>query len=110
MRWLPYPLLSFALLALWLLLSQSLSAGHVILGVVLAVGGAWVLTALEPPNIRVRRPGAILELSFLVLADIVRSHIAVARIILNPRLAADPSGFGNIPLRSAERRVGKEGV
>ena len=98
MRWLPYPLLSFALLALWLLLGQSLSAGHVILGAGLAVGGAWVLTALEPPNIRVRRPGAILELSFLVLADIVRSNIAVARIILNPRRPDDTSGFVNVPL------------
>lgn len=98
MRWLPYPLLSFALLALWLLLGQSLSAGHVILGAGLAVGGAWVLTALEPPNIRVRRPGAILGLSFLVLADIVRSNIAVARIILNPRRPDDTSGFVNVPL------------
>ena len=34
---LPFPLLSLALLVLWLLLNQSVSAGHVILGSVIAV-------------------------------------------------------------------------
>lgn len=97
-RWLPYPLVSLALLVLWLLLNQSLGPGQFILGAALAVGGALALTALEPPNLRLRRPGAILELSFLVLADIVRSNIAVARIILGPRRPDETSGFMSIPL------------
>ncbi len=98
MRWLPFPLLSFALLAMWLLLNQSLAAGHLILGAVLAVGGALALTALEPPSFRLRRPGAILELSLVVLVDIVRSNVAVAWIILGPRSRHETSGFMNIPL------------
>lgn len=97
-RWLPYPLLSLALLALWLLLNQSLTPGQIILGVVLGIGGALALTALEPPKLRLRRPGAILELSFLVLVDIVRSNIAVAQIILGPRRKDVTSGFTRIPL------------
>ena len=36
-RWLPAPLLSAALLALWLLLNQSLAAGHVLLGTLAAL-------------------------------------------------------------------------
>src|SRR3546814_8776365 len=97
-RWLPYPLLSLALLVLWLLLNQSLTPGQIILGVVLGLGGALALTALEPPKLRLRRPGAILELLFLVLRDIVRSNIAVAKIILGPRRKDLFSGFMIIPL------------
>lgn len=97
-RWLPYPLLSLALLALWLLLSQSLSVGQVILGVALGIGSALALTALEPPKLRLRRPGAIVGLAFLVLVDIIRSNIAVARIILTPRHSSQTTGFMTIPL------------
>src|SRR3546814_7702389 len=97
-RWLPYPLLSLALLGLWLRLNQRLAPGQIILGVVLGIGGALALTALEPPKLRLRRPGAILELSFLVLFDIVRSNIAVAQIILGPRRKDVISKFMRIPL------------
>lgn len=98
MRWLPFPLLSLALLALWLLLNQSLSPGHVILGICLAIGGGLALTSLEPPRVSLRRPRAILVLSYLVLVDIIRSNIAVARIILGARPPHDGSGFVDIPL------------
>src|SRR3546814_20186647 len=97
-RWRPYPLLPLALLVLWLLLNQSLAPGQIMLGVVLGIGGALALTALEPPKLRLRRPGAILELSFLVLFDIVRSNIAVAQIILGPRRKDVISKFMRIPL------------
>ena len=44
MSWLlPYPLLSAALLALWLLLNQSLSPGHLVLGSILAVLASWAM-------------------------------------------------------------------
>src|SRR3546814_20243475 len=49
-------------------------------------------------DLRLRRPGAILELSFLVLFDIVRSNIAVAQIILGPRRKDVISKFMRIPL------------
>ncbi len=97
-RWLPYPQVSLALLILWLLLNQSLAPGQLILGTLLAFGGGWALTALEPPSLRLRRPRVIVELSFLVLADIVRSNLAVARIILDPRRSDVTSGFMDIPL------------
>src|SRR5690606_314221 len=90
--------LSLFLLVMWLLLNQTLAAGHIILGAGLAIGGGLALTALEPPRIRLRHPRAILTLLFLVLHDIVRSNIAVARIILGPRQSSEISGFLNIPL------------
>lgn len=97
-RWLPYPLLSLSLFAMWLLLNQTLAASHILLAIALAVGGGLTVIALEPPKARLRRPLAVAKLAFLVLDDIVRSNIAVARIILGSRLPGETSGFMNIPL------------
>lgn len=97
-RWLPFPLLSASLLAIWLLLAQSLSLGSVLLGGVLAILGAHAMAALQPPQARIRRPGVILRLALRVLVDIVRSNIAVARIILGFGRHGRSAGFVRIPL------------
>lgn len=98
-RFLPFPLLSVSLLILWLLLVQSVAPTHVILGSVLAVVGPWAMALLDPPKACLRRPGVILHLSFMVLADIIKSNIAVARIILGSQDRARTSSFVDIPLR-----------
>ena len=97
-RWLPFPLMSASLLVMWLLLNQTLSAGHLLLGCILALVGPLAMAALDLPAGRPRRPRAILRLALLVLADIIRSNIAVARIILDPGQRNRTSGFVNIPL------------
>ena len=97
-RLLPFPLVSAGLLVLWLLLNQTLSLGHILLGGAVALVGGWALAALEPPKARPRRLGAIFRLAALVLADIVRSNIAVARIILGLERRRWTSGFVEIPL------------
>ncbi|HEY8367969.1 MAG TPA: Na+/H+ antiporter subunit E [Thermodesulfobacteriota bacterium] len=96
-RWLPYPLASASLLATWLLLNQSLSPGHVVVGGVLALVGPRVLAALDLPKGMVRRAGAIVRLSLRVVFDILRSNIAVAWLVLGPRRRRR-SGFVTIPL------------
>lgn len=96
-RVVPFPWASAGVLVLWLLLNQSLSLGHILLGVVAALIGGWVLAMLEAPKARVRRVGAICRLLFFVLTDIVRSNIAVARIILGVQRRWT-SGFVEIPL------------
>ena len=97
-RLLPYPLATAGLFALWLLLSQAFSLGHVLVGGAIALIGGRALTALQPPKVRIRRLGAILRLSSLVIADIVRSNIAVARIVLGLARRERRSGFVNVPL------------
>ena len=92
-RWLPFPVLSAALLAVWLLLNQTLAAAHIHVGVIIALGGGLALARLQPSRGRVRAPAAIIELLFLVLADIVRSNIAVARIVLHPGTRKRVAGF-----------------
>ena len=97
-RLLPFPFVSAGLLILWLLLNQTLSLGHILLGGAAALVGGWALAALEPPKARLRRLGAIFRLAALVLADIVRSNFAVARIILGLGRRERTSGFVDIPL------------
>ncbi len=101
---LPYPLLSAALLVLWLLLNQSLSPGHLVLGSVLAVLASWAMAALRPEKPRIRRPGAALRLAGLVLIDILRSNLAIGRIIVRSREPGVSAGFMTIPLDMRSRQ------
>jgi multicomponent K+:H+ antiporter subunit E len=101
-RLLPFPLASAGLFILWLLLSQTFSLGQILLGAVVGLVGGWALTALEPPKARLRRPLAIFRLAALVLADVVRSNIAVARIILGLDRRERRPGFVQIPLELRE--------
>jgi multicomponent K+:H+ antiporter subunit E len=96
-RLVPFPTVSAGLLVLWLLLN-GLSAGHILLGGAVALIGGWAFAALEPPKMRLRRPLAVLRLTAFVFADIVRSNVAVARIILGLEPRRWTSGFVDVPL------------
>jgi len=97
-RWLPYPLLTAALVAMWLLLTESVALGSILMGGILATVALWGFKALDPPGGRLKRPRAACALAALVIADVARSNIAVAKIILNPRKTERVSGFLRIPL------------
>jgi multicomponent K+:H+ antiporter subunit E len=99
-RWLPYPLLTAFLVAVWLLLNQSIAPGTIILGIVFACAAAWALAALDPPTTRFRRPGTALKLALDVLAEIIRSNNAVAWLILRNHKRDRRSGFVRIPLHT----------
>jgi multicomponent K+:H+ antiporter subunit E len=97
-RWLPFPLLAMVLLAMWLLLNDTVSPGAVILGGVLAVAASRTLVTFGVPKARLRRPRAAFRLAIIVLIEIIRSNNAVARIILRPGARDRTSGFVRIPL------------
>jgi multicomponent K+:H+ antiporter subunit E len=97
MRWLPHPWFALWLLVAWLLLQQSLAAPTIVLGIVLALVVSWALGKLDLPRVRVRSLGTLLVLLVRVFGDIVRSNIAVARIIVSPK-PRFTSGFVTIPL------------
>jgi multicomponent K+:H+ antiporter subunit E len=96
-RWLPHPWFALWLLVAWLLLQQSLATPTIVLGIVLALALSWALGKLDLPRVRVRSLGTLLVLLARVFGDIVRSNIAVARIIVSPRSRIS-SGFVAIPL------------
>jgi multicomponent K+:H+ antiporter subunit E len=96
-RWLPYPILSALLLLIWLLLNQSVAPGTILLGALLGIALAKVFGLLRPPKARMRNYPLLGLLFVRVVYDIVRSNIAVARIILR-RDSRMQSGFVAIPL------------
>lgn len=96
-RWLPYPIISAMLLGTWLLLSESLTVGQILLGGILAVVGTWVLARLDAPSHRFRRLPVIVRLLQEVAVDMVRSNIRVARLIVRDRPNRTP-GFVRIQL------------
>lgn len=102
---LPYPLLTAALLAMWLVLNDSLAAVDILLGIAAGVAGGLVYARIAPPRARVGRvvmPAAIL--AWLVLVDIVRSNAAVLRITARVGASGRVAGFLSIPLQLRDRR------
>lgn len=76
------PVLTVALVAMWLALNDTLAPGQVLLGVVLAVALAIWAARMRPLRPRLQRLQLALGLLVVVFVDIVRSNIAVGRIIL----------------------------
>ena len=102
-RWLPYPLLALALLAMWLLLTQSLSPGQIVLGGGIALLATHAMAALKPEKARIRSYRPIPRLFVTVSGDIIRSNIAVARIVLGRSQRKRVSGFVRVPLDMQNR-------
>lgn len=99
----PYPLLSLGLWAMWLLLQQSLGLGHILLGAVIALLAGRAMAALQPAKPRVRKLGKVLQLIWLVSLDILRSNIAVARVVLAGKHRGATAGFLVLPLELRDR-------
>jgi len=102
-RILPYPFLAASLLVMWLLLQQSLNLGHILLGGLIAVIASHAMAALQPERPGIGRPGKILKLLLLVTLDVMRSNVAVTRIILQGRVKNHAEGFVLIPLQLTNR-------
>ncbi|HEY6631872.1 MAG TPA: Na+/H+ antiporter subunit E [Rhizobiaceae bacterium] len=98
----PYPVLTAALLVMWMLLT-SFSAGQFLLGGCIALAASHAMTALQPSKPRLRRWQLIPWLVGIVLLDILRSNIAVASIIVHGRRRERVSGFVTIPLDLRDR-------
>ena len=93
------PMLVIALTAIWLLLHHTLAPAQAALGLALALLFAWLGSILRPFRAKFRRLDRSVELFFVVSWDIVRSNLAVARIVLGLTGRREVrSGFVKIPL------------
>lgn len=79
---LPWPSVSIAVLVIWLLLNQSVSPGQIVLGLLVALTAPRLLTALDMPPLRLRRPWALVRLMGNVVPDVLISNYKVTRAIL----------------------------
>lgn len=80
-RAIPFPLLTLALLAMWILLT-GFSPGHMLFGSAIAVMVSRTMLSLRPERPTLRLGRAAVRLALIVFIDIIRSNIAVAKIIL----------------------------
>lgn len=92
------PVLPAFLAVMWLLLNDSLSAGHVVLGIGFAVLITMAVARLRPLPAWPHRLHVAIGLVWHVLIDIVRSNIGVGRIILGASRRQPTIGFMKIPL------------
>lgn len=97
-RLLPSPLLSAALLALWLVLNGSVSPGHILFGGILAIAMPLLTASLRPTPVRIRKPWVIARLILVVARDVLVSNWRVASGILGSRRRMPNGAFIIIPL------------
>lgn len=93
----PHPFISLALLVVWLLLNNTLAPGHIVLGSILALVIPWITTSLQKPQARLDKPLLAVRYLLVLIADIIKSNIEVAFLVLGPSHRITP-GFIAIPL------------
>ena len=96
-RLLPHPIFTLMLLMVWLLLNNTLSAGHILLGGIIALVLPWATAGFWADRLHLHKPGLALRFLLLVLWDITVANIHVARLILSPRRKLRPA-FIHYPL------------
>lgn len=93
------PVVAIALTGLWLMLNQSLSLAHVLLGAALGWILAWAASSLRPLRPRIVRVDTAALLVLVVIKDIFLNNLSVARIVLGrSRFHGIRPGFLRIPL------------
>jgi multicomponent K+:H+ antiporter subunit E len=96
-RWFPHPTLSVFMMLLWLLLANSISAGQLLLGSILAWAIPWFTQGFWPESLRIRKPFVLFKFIVLVLWDIVIANLILAARILGPMHKLQPA-FMQVPL------------
>ncbi|MBX2831817.1 MAG: Na+/H+ antiporter subunit E [Rhodospirillales bacterium] len=81
-RYLPHPLLTLALLIVWVFLVNEISAGAVVFGLILAIVIPLITANFWPARPKVRNVYAICEYGLVVLWDILVANVIVAGLIL----------------------------
>jgi multicomponent K+:H+ antiporter subunit E len=93
----PHPILSLSLVLLWLLLNNSTSPGHILLGALLAVLIPLFSRRFWPMRLHLARPALVPGFVGLVLWDILVANFRVALLVLGPAERIRPR-FVEVPL------------
>jgi multicomponent K+:H+ antiporter subunit E len=89
----PHPVLTLALLVVWLLLNNTIHPGHVVLGLVLGIFIPWFTSSFWPERVCVRQPLTLLRFLVRVIWDILVANVVVAKLILGPNRSLRPGFF-----------------
>jgi multicomponent K+:H+ antiporter subunit E len=90
---LPHPVLTLMLWLIWLLLNNTVAAGHIVLGLVLALLIPLLSSAFWPEKVRIKAPLTLFKFLVIVLWDIVIANMVVAKLILGRNDSLKPAFF-----------------
>ncbi len=97
-RLVPAPLASAALLVLWLVLARAVSAGQILLGLLIALAVPRLTANLRPTTVRVRRPLVVVRFILTVGRDVLQSNFEIAWDVVTWRWRRPQSRFIIVPL------------
>jgi multicomponent K+:H+ antiporter subunit E len=97
-RLVPAPLMSAALLALWLVLARSLSIGQLLLGLLLALTVPRFTWGFRPARVHLKRPLTVARFILRVGGDVLSSNVEVAWGVMRWRWRRPQSKFVIVPL------------
>lgn len=97
-RILPHPLLTLLLTGVWQMLVNTVTAGTLVLGLILGILIPILTSAYWPNRPKLRRPLKVIAYVMIVLWDICVANLVVARTILFRRNSELRSNWVTIPL------------
>ncbi|WP_404422474.1 Na+/H+ antiporter subunit E [Thalassospira australica] len=97
-RCLPHPLLSLALLVVWVLLVNEVSAGAIVFGAILAILIPLITSSFWPSAPKVGNAYAICGYGLVVLWDILVANVIVAGLILFRKAESLETRYVVVPL------------
>lgn len=97
-RLIPHPMLSLALVFVWLMLVNHVSLGNLILGAFLGLVVPAITAPYWPNRAHVGRPFMVVQYVLIVLWDILVANVQVAAIILFKRNENIRSRWVTVPL------------
>ncbi len=96
-RWLPSPPLSVMVFCFWLLMNDQVGGGHLLMAALLAIAIPPFAARLDREFARVGSLRGLPQLVGIIVLDIIRSNITVARQVLGDEAKITP-GFVWLPL------------
>jgi multicomponent K+:H+ antiporter subunit E len=93
----PMPFHSLLLFTVWLLLNNSVSAGHIVLATFFAITIPWLVTGMRDEHPKIRKPWLAIRYVLMVMWDILVANFEVALLIIGPIKKLQP-GFVAVPI------------
>ena len=97
MKLFPMPFHSLLLFVVWLLLNNSISAGHMVLAVFFAITIPLLVNSMRDEHPKILKPWLAIRYILMVLKDILPANVEVALLIIGPIKKLTP-GFVAIPI------------
>jgi len=94
----PHPFLTMTLVLVWLMLVNTVSAGHIVLGLILGTIIPFLTAPFWPARPKIRSLPTIVVYVLIVLSDIVRANIHVAWLVLFVPARKLRTRFVTVPL------------